>query len=164
MSQYSDPGVSRIEMQDYPVGSGKTNISIQFRNGHTGGYTNSDSYSPFLDPADADRWMHCVYQLVGSTTVTSTDGIIRLYRRWEDESNYELINELVDLPVPVTEDGDPGWRAGYLMGWANAPFTVQTEFLIDDFVMSTTSLLTETVNAGSGVNAGENIGENVGEQ
>lgn len=41
---------------------------------------------------------------------------------------YEASHDLGELP----------WRAGYIMGWANAPYPENTEFLIDDFMVSST--------------------------
>lgn len=138
---YSDNNVSMIEMQDRPGGAGSANINISFRNGTDGSFRNSGTYAGFITPSDAGRWMHVVYHLKSSSGPTSTDGIIRMYRKWGDEFQYELINELVDLNVGITDHGLPGWSGGYLMGYANLPYAQATEWLIDDFVFSTSSLI-----------------------
>ena len=145
MSQYQDTTVSRIEMQDWPDASGGFNINIQFRNGSDGKYRNSNSYKRFITPTDAGKWMHIVYHLKASTTTLSTDGIIRMYRRWDGESEYILINDLSNLNVGIgagsVAAGRPGWAAGYLMGWANTPYATDTEWLLDDFSISDSSPL-----------------------
>lgn len=144
MSQYSNGTVSRIEMQDWPGSSNSMNINIAFRNGSDGKYKNSNMYSQFVTPADAGKWMHLVYQLRASATTSTTDGIIRMYRRWENETGYTLINELVNLNVGIgagsVSSGYLGWGSGYFMGYANSPYNNDTEWLIDDFIVSDTSL------------------------
>jgi hypothetical protein len=137
---YENSKVARIEMQDWPGGPGKGDMLIQFRNSD-GQWTNSSRYKGFLDPANAGRWMHIVYHLKASSSTTSKDGIIRMYRRWDGASSYELINELVNLNVGVTSSGRPGWSSGYLMGYYNVTFSQDTDWYLDDFTYSTTSLL-----------------------
>ena len=140
MSQYEDSTVSRIEMQDWPSGSGGFNINIQFRNGSNGKFINSSSYKNFITPADAGKWMHIIYHLKASATTSSTDGIIRMYRRWQGEPGYTLINDLNNLNVGIgagsVSSGRLGWVAGYLMGYANTAYATDTEWLLDDFVVS----------------------------
>ena len=147
MSQYGDPTVSRIEMQDWPNGNGGMNINIQFRNGSDELFASSPSYPDFITPNDAGRWMHLIYHMKASQTNTSTDGILRMYRKWEGDTSYTLINELVNLNVGIgagsVSAGLLGWASGYIMGYANAPYDNDTEWLLDEFTISTTSLLTE---------------------
>ena len=144
---YQDPTVSRIEMQDWTNSddAGSMDLNIQFRNGSDGKYRSSASYRNFVTPADAGRWMHLIYYLKTSKTTSSTDGILRLYRRWEDENRYTLTNEIVDLNVGIgagsVSAGYLGWGGGYLMGYLNSPYTNDTEWLLDSFTVSNTSLL-----------------------
>lgn len=145
MDQYSDKTVSRVEMQDWSNRAGGVKINIQFRNG-SGGYTNSSSYNNFITPADAGRWMHVIYHLKASATASSTDGLIRMYRRWKNEADYTLINELTNLNVGIgagsVSAGRLGWAAGYIMGYSNTSYANDTEWLLDSFVVSDTPLLT----------------------
>lgn len=145
ISQYSDTSVSRIEMQDWPNGSGGMNLNIQFRNGADGIFTNSNTYNNFITPVDANRWMLVVYHFKASATNSSTDGILRMYRRWKNETKFTLINELSNLNVGIGSGsvtaGRLGWASGYIMGYANAPYANDTEWLMDDFTVSNQSLL-----------------------
>lgn len=76
---------------------------------------------------DRGRWMHsCLYARNGA------DGRIEQWRRWEDETTYERLYS-VDRDL-----GTLPWSAGYILGWANAPYSETTEFLVDDFLVTTT--------------------------
>ena len=145
MSQYEDSTVSRIEMQDWASNTaGAMVLNIQFRNGSDGKFKSSDRYPDFVTPADAGKWMHIIYQLKSSSNNTATDGILRMYRRWENEGNYTLINELINLNVGIgagsVSAGYLGWGAGYIMGYANSAYAKDTEWLLDNFTVSNTSL------------------------
>lgn len=147
MSLYDDLHASKIEMQDWPNPNDprSADLRIQFRNGANGVYANSAYYRKFLTPADAGKWMHLVYHFKASSAPGAKDGVLRLYRRWENEKNYTLINDLSNLEVAVgqasIDAGFPGWSNGYIMGYANAPYANDTEWLLDDFRISTSSLL-----------------------
>lgn len=140
MSQYQDKTVSRVEMQEWSNGAGGMKINIQFRNGSNGKYKSSNSYPDFVTPDDAGRWMLLTYHLKASSTTTSTDGILRMYRKWEDETSDTLINELIDINVGIgagsISSNRKGWAAGYIMGYANDPYKNDTEWLFDSLTIS----------------------------
>ncbi|HEB87062.1 MAG TPA: hypothetical protein ENI68_08630 [Gammaproteobacteria bacterium] len=121
-------------------------MNIQFRNGSNGKYKNSKVYKNFITPADAGKWMQVVYHLKASATTSSNDGVIRMYRRWDGEFKFTLINDLSNLNVGIgagsVSSGRLGWAAGYIMGYANTSYATDTEWLLDSFTVSDTSLLT----------------------
>lgn len=107
-------------------GSGVSNYQI--RPGSGGGrHTGESGDASLWTEGDRGRWMHmCIYARNGA------EGRIEQWRRWEGEADYEQLYEAShDL-------GELPWRAGYIMGWANGPYPENTEFLIDDFMVSTT--------------------------
>lgn len=142
---YRNKTVSLVEMRDWPNNNGGCNLDMSFRNGTNGRYHTSKIYTDFITPADAGRWMQIVYHLKASRSSTSTDGILQMYRRWSNETSFTLINDLENINVGIGKgsiaSGYFGWGGGYLMGYANAPYAHDTNWLIDDFTISTTSLL-----------------------
>ena len=146
---YETFGVPRLEMQDWSNDSGGFNMMMAVRQSdQSSANLNTPLYKDFVTPADAGRWMHCVYQL----TSDENNGVIRFWRKWENEG-YTLINELVNANTRITGKGYQGWGGGYLMGWANATYTANTEWLLDDFTISTTSLLENAPKPPSSVTA-----------
>lgn len=142
---YENPGISRIEMQDWAGSNQSMDIRIQFRNGTDGVYANSNTHKGLVRPEDAGRWMHVVYHFKASSSNNANDGILRMYRRWHGQQNHELINDLNNINVGVGSGsqavGRLGWGAGYIMGYANATYNKTTEWLLDDFTVSTESLI-----------------------
>ncbi|MCB9652884.1 MAG: hypothetical protein H6729_01980 [Deltaproteobacteria bacterium] len=64
-----------------------------------------------------------------------------MWRRWENESSFTRFHDRSDLDFGIG-DGEPnGWHAGYLMGWSNQLYSVETQWMLDDFASGTTSLL-----------------------
>lgn len=97
--------------------------------------------TPFISTDDQGRWMNVVYQIVSASSLSAEDGIIRFYRKWLGDSNYLLIHEKLNANTYNPEEIIQGISHGYIMGWANAAYAEETEWLIDDFIVSTTSLL-----------------------
>ncbi len=125
----------------HPDGTGGSTISICHNSGN-GGCGSYQQTKPFISvPQDRDRWMQVVYQLVASTSSVSNDGAIRFWRRWENESTFTKLHELTGLNLPICGTCPNGWHAGYLMGWANATYTEDTQWMLDDFTVATSSLL-----------------------
>jgi len=92
-------------------------------------------------PEDRGRWMQVVYQSTFSSTSGASDGVCRLWRRWDNEPSFTLLHEITNARFHPLNGGSNGFTHGYIMGWANNPYSVTTEFLVDDFTVSTTSLL-----------------------
>lgn len=51
--------------------------------------------TPFISvPADRDRWMQLVFRVVDLTTTSSNDGVLQMWRRWENESSFTQFHNL----------------------------------------------------------------------
>ena len=99
----------------------------------------ADVYQDFIDESrDQGRWMQFVIRAVEASSGVANDGVIQIWRRWEDEETFTQIGNKTNAQF---YEGGSGVLAGYLMGWANDPYDVDTEWLVDNFEMSTGSLL-----------------------
>jgi hypothetical protein len=122
---YDQPGT--LTIQTRPDGSGGSNAVYQ-DGGASSGEVGSTPYISV--PADRGRWMQVVLRFKRASTPTANDGAFQHWRRWEDESAFTLIHSKLNAQLYNSTDPN-GFRAGYFMGWANDPFTVETEFLMD---------------------------------
>jgi len=132
---YDVPG--DVTWQTRPDGNGGARLVVQ-----DGGVTGGESLSaPFITtPDDRGRWMQVVVHVKAASAAGANDGVIQLYRRWSGEAQFTKLQEKLD--ANTWESGaTPGIASGYFMGWANDPYTEETEWLIDDVTFSTTSLL-----------------------
>jgi hypothetical protein len=107
------------------------------RRGHHG---RADDF--LVSPRDQGRWMQIVLYAKMSSSPEATDGAARIWRRWEDEDALTLISESLGNRFHPPKDGPQGWAAGYILGWANAAYAEDTEWLLDGFTVSEKSLLT----------------------
>lgn len=92
-------------------------------------------------PRDQGRWMQLVVRMKAETSEDAGDGLMQVWRRWEDESSFSMTHDVSGVAIRVPTAGPQGFSAGYLLGWANGPFAQDTEYLLDDFELSTSSLL-----------------------
>lgn len=119
---------------------GGSNIAVSYSEGGysiAGGQRQS---TPFISvPEDRGRWMEIVIHVKASSPTQA--GTIELWRRWENEASFTQIHLIEDAYLKIPSQGPMGWREGYIMGWANAPYRVNTEWLLDEFTVSTDSLL-----------------------
>lgn len=103
--------------------------------------SHKDRFGNFIRfPEDQGRWMHVVLYAKVSSAPGIADGVFRWWRRWSDEAEYTVLANRSGLDWTV-DQGFTGFSAGYLMGWANGAYEENTEFLLDDFKVSRTSLL-----------------------
>lgn len=122
-----------------------------------GGYTTMgvhQQYTPFISvPADRGRWMEVTLHVKASSSSSSNDGVIEMWRRWRNEapSQRKLIHRTTNADLAIPSGGPNGWAAGYIMGWANASYAEDTQWLLDVFTVSTESLLTDGSAASEGV-------------
>jgi hypothetical protein len=106
--------------------------------GHFGHFEN------FMLPEDAGRWMQVVLYARNSSASGEPDGEVGIWRRWEDEADFTEISVVPGRGFSWPTSGPVDWQGGYIMGWANSTYAETTEFLLDDFVISTSNLLTST--------------------
>lgn len=143
-----------IWMDEYEfAGPGATGV-IQIRNDGNGNSLISpyalsrDNHHPgeelgkllIRSPEDQGRWMQVVIHAKMASGPTNADGIFEMYRRWEGDPTFENIFSMTNWEN-YHVGGNEGFAKGYLMGWANATQPEETEWLLDDFVVSTESLL-----------------------
>lgn len=108
-----------------------------------GGYSGSIAYQqhkPFINSAtDKGKWMHIIFHVKTSSPNGARNGIIETFRRWQDETAYTKLHSAdnVDFNTPASASLPQGFQAGYVFGWANGYYAVDTEWLIDDFTIST---------------------------
>lgn len=138
-------------------GEGST-VSMEFRGSNGGGSYFYGKISPggfhgtggdqgrtsFIKiPSDRGRWMHLVVHTVSENTAGSNDGSMEVWRKWEGDIDYTKTHDLQNQPIRLSSSVR-GFSSGYLMGWANAVYPSNTEFLIDDFELSTSPLFSSS--------------------
>lgn len=124
---------------DGSSGSSYSTVSISNATNISSGHR--EKFPDFIRfPRDQGRWMHVVARYKIASARGAEDGIVQWWRRWEDESAYTQLANRTNLGIG-TDTGPAGFTAGYLLGWANGAYEDETEFLVDDFTVSTTSLL-----------------------
>ncbi len=132
--------------------NGSTTMYYKIRNT---GYLNNNngqrhsgelqSHAFITYPSDQGRWMQVVFHIKSSSSVLAADGIVEMYRRWQSENSFTLLHQELNVPLlHVAGSGLNGFKQGYLMGWANAPYENDTEWLLDGFSVSENSLLSLT--------------------
>jgi hypothetical protein len=145
MDGYSQAGEgSTVGMSFRPNGEGGSNFFAKVSPGDltiVGGDIDS---VPFITvPDDRGRWMNLVVHVKSETQPGSQDGVMEVWRKWEGEQDYSKTHDLRNQPIKL-DSTVGGFASGYLMGWANAPYSQDTEFLIDQFILSKDSLLSQT--------------------
>lgn len=122
-------------------GKGGSDIAVSYSDGGNTVAGKQLQHSPFIEvPRDRGRWMEVVMYLKSSNQPGL--GEVGLWRRWENEDNFTKLHELTNIDLVIPSSGPEGWAQGYIMGWANAPYQENTEWLIDSFTVSTEPLLT----------------------
>lgn len=143
MDDYSAKGDgSTVNMEFRPDGSGNSRFYVKTTKGRynvTGGDQGSVSFISV--PEHRGKWMNLVIRVVAESSEDKSDGTVEVWRKWEGESSYTKTHDRTNQPLRLPASGPQGFSNGYLMGWANASYEVDTEFLIDDFKLSTESLL-----------------------
>lgn len=146
MDNYSTKGDgSTVGMEYRNDGSGGSNFYVKVSPGRysvLGGDQGSVSFIRY--PSDQGRWMQIVVRIRAESTPDSKDGIVQVWRKWEGETQFTQTHDRGGQPIRIPSAGPAGFSAGYLMGWANTKYAVDTEFLLDDFTVATSSLLETT--------------------
>lgn len=139
-SQFGDGSTFWLSMES--AGNGNTNLAFTYSLGSKRASLAFQQYKPFINAnTDKGRWMQMVIHLKAQSADGASDGVVETWRRWESEKDFTKFHEKFDLPLKVPAAGPAGFKAGYLLGWANGHYAVPTEWLLDDFTLSTESLL-----------------------
>lgn len=145
MDGYSSKGAGpTIAWEFWGSGGGSSSLAFHYSEGNYELMGGHKQFTDFISvPRDRGRWMEITIHAKASSRGRSSDGVIELWRRWEGESsdNRERLHRITDAVLPYPSNGPNGWAAGYLMGWANAAYSQETEWLIDHITISTDSLL-----------------------
>jgi len=132
-------GGATVWLSMFGDGSSGSTLGFTHMDGDTGNDIAYAGVTQFITvPADRGRWMQMVFRVKTETSLGAADGIIQTYRRWDGEANFTQLHSKTNATL---NEQTGGFQAGYLMGWANSPYQADTWFLIDDFEMSTESLL-----------------------
>lgn len=83
--------------------------------------------------------MKVIFHVKAATTRDSNDGVIEMWRQREGEASPTKFHEKFDCDIPLPTSGPAGFVQGYIFGWANEAYSVDTEFLIDHVVLSETA-------------------------
>ena len=141
MGQYLKDNVGTTivaNMWSRPDGGTDIGISGEYKVSGIAKYiTSSKGLKPFISSSDKGRWMHLAFKAKHETRIGAHDGAWGIYRKWEGDSDYTVIIEDAGLDIPLPVSGTPaGFKQGYLLGWSNPSYLEETEFLLDDFVIS----------------------------
>lgn len=92
---------------------------------------------------DRGRWMYTVHRLAVGSGSGTADGTAHWWRQWADADEPELVAAVTDydFETPPGSDAPQGWNKGYVLGWTNPNYAEETEFLVDEFAVSTEPLL-----------------------
>lgn len=90
------------------------------------------AYSSFITSADRGKWMKVRVQVIAASSSTRP-GTIKVWK------NDELVIDNHQI-VDNYASGEPhAYRYGYLLGWSNSGFNVNTDFHVDGVVFATSS-------------------------
>lgn len=106
-----------------------------------GGNSLSNAYQqnvPFITTTDRGRWMHMMLHYRTESSPGARDGLGETYRKWAGDAEYTRLHYAPNLPIKLSAGGPNGFMNGYILGWANAAYTRDTEWLLDDFLVSNT--------------------------
>jgi hypothetical protein len=144
MDAYSQKGEGATVLWEFwGSDDGSSRLAVHYNEGAAGTSTGHLQRTAFVSPDDQGRWMEITVHLKASSDNATHDGIIELWRRWENEpaSNREKLHSVTDALLSSPTSGPKGWQSGYFMGWANSPYAQDTEWLIDHITISENSLL-----------------------
>ncbi|WP_148862577.1 hypothetical protein [Marinobacter fonticola] len=145
MDGYSTKGEgSTVSMEFRGSGGGSSYFYGKISPGGYKGTGGDRGAAPFIEvPGDRGKWMHLVVHAVSETSAGAADGVMEVWRKWEGNAEYVKTHDLKNQPISLSSSVK-GFSRGYLMGWANAPYPVTTDFLLDDFELSTNPLFSSS--------------------
>jgi len=147
----------RLWMDKYGTGRDGQKVGMEFRGAGGGssyfyGKIGSGSdlgRTRFITvPDDRGKWMHLVVHVNSESSPGAKNGLMEVWRKWEGEGDYTKTHDFKNRAINLGSEVK-GFKKGYLMGWANAHYPVETDFLIDDFKLSTTPLFSTSTAPGS---------------
>ena len=88
-------------------------------------------------PDDLGRWMQVVINAKPETAVDASDGVVRIWRKWDGDSSFTSVYNFTGQPIRLPTAGPVGFAQGYVMGWSNGRYAATTDFYMDDFTIAT---------------------------
>lgn len=135
--RYDNEAMGTATWQLHGDGNGGSLISIA----DGGVQVGAVQYTQFINvPADRGRWMHVVFHLKSATSASANDGVLELWRRWENQSSYTKIHDLQNANTYESGASNQGYRESFILG-SHRGYQAETEWLLQDFELSTESLL-----------------------
>lgn len=154
MDEYSARGDGpTVVWESWGNGSGGSNLAVHWSEGNYVAAGEHIQLKPFINATtDRGKWMQIVLHVKAATRRATpinnssypylrSDGVIEFWRRWEGQTTFEKLHDVQNANIAPPTNGPKGWLSGYLMGWANAAYSTNTDWLIDQFTISETSLL-----------------------
>jgi hypothetical protein len=145
MDNYEVKGIGStfwLSMED--AGNGDTDLAFSYSQGNNTGSGSFQQHAPFINIAtDRGRWMQIVIHLKTESATGTNDGTVETWRRWSDDTTFTALHSSTTVGFNISESGPQGFIKGYLFGWANGPYAENTDWLMDEVKISTTSLLEE---------------------
>jgi hypothetical protein len=124
-----------------PYNNTGATLGFTYSNGQNTGSEGYKQHTPFITTADRGRWMQIIWHVKAESSDGANDGIVQTFRRWSNESSFTKLHETLNAPLRVPDAGPYGFKTGYILGWANAPYAENTEWLMDSFTISDSPLL-----------------------
>ena len=115
-------------------GSGGSDVAAYyFSNRNDQPYIEPASGRNFITSADAGRWHNIIIHIKVPTGQSTNDGVMQL---WKNGIPFVNITNLASWGGSGTNYFDQA----YILGWSNAGYAQQTDFYVDNFVISDTPL------------------------
>ena len=159
----NNPGSALIDLSYSPgeLGNGTGSKLSQYgerhfknstKDHHTAGHEKQTRFISY--PSDKGRWMHMVFHIRAESSLGAGDGVMESWRMWEGQSAHSKLQTYENAAIKLPDNGKTqGFIQGYLMGHANSVPSEQTEWLIDDFKLSSAKPVFESDNAANNVAA-----------
>ena len=124
---------STAVLELWPDGSGNVNLRLLWSEGaYQGGVPELPQVNFINLPADQGKWMTVLVHIKPSTTRTSSDGVLEVFRKWDGESSYTQLLSTATAKFILPTTGYQGLAQGKIMGWANALYAAQTDWIVDN--------------------------------
>ena len=142
MDDYSAKGDGPTVFWNYWRSDSGSNLTVSYSHGQNRVSGPNLQNTPFIStPEDRGRWMEVILRVKAASSRSSNDGIIETHRRWEDEKSFTKLHEVRDANIAIPPNGPIGWQRGYIMGYANASYSEDTVWVVDEIEFSDSSLL-----------------------
>ncbi len=132
-SQHGDGSTVWLSMWRDPNNPSDARVGFTYS---LGGHTESTGFRqvvPFITTTDRGRWMQIVLHIKAESSPGKSDGVIQTFRKWGNENKFTKLHDFSAAPIKIPPGGPIGFKDGYILGWVNAPYTENTEWLMDDF-------------------------------